>query len=347
MKKEGELDFKHENILGGGESLGFSIRRGAKDPEPSVKIQLTDNKFGCTGAYDAQLFSEYIAINDEDESSEEESNNDSSAEKCSPSIMTSATYHDDEVKSRRGFRLNFRSPVRKDILEQSSASTALERTSTRTGRHETIASGTMAFGPIKRYLPLGAKTSFFTSLTPGMRIGGEEDSSWRLYPFSKQVSTIRQLFPLFSESSPFANDEYINLALETNCMASTKHLPRHEANAAGLAARVRGYSPSKNGPLRTSLYGSAEIRIPVTIPFQKERFKQDGKVVLFGDWMVGSKNEFSVNSFHRPKNYDQKSSIGIGLRKSIQGIPLKYDISVNKDGKVGTFVGLGYDWSID
>jgi hypothetical protein len=41
-----------------------------------------------------------------------------------------------------------------------------------------------------------------------------------------------------------------------------------------------------------------------------------------------------------------KSSIGIGLRKSFAGIPLKFDAAVSREGKLGTFVSLGRDWAI-
>ncbi len=349
IQQEGELDFNHQNILGGGETLGFTVRRGTKDPEPSVKIQFTDNKFGMEGGYDVQLFSEYIEIDQGEKGNQNEALEaaESSVVNESPTMMDSSTYSDDEIRSRKGFRFNLRSPISSRILNRSSASTVLERTSTRTGRHETIASGTVGLGPIVRNLPLGAKTSILTSVTTGTRIGGEEDSSWRLFPFTSQVSTLRQLFPLFSETL-FVNNDFVKLAIETNFMSSTRHLPRHEANAAGLRARVRGYSSSLNGPLKASLYGSAEVRIPVTIPVQKEKINQDGKLVLFGDWMFGlKKTDLNAEEVDDIRSFDSKSSIGVGLRKTVQGIPLKYDISLNKEGKVGTFVGLGHDWSID
>lgn len=350
-QQEGELDFNHQNILGGGETLGFTVRRGTKDPEPSVKIQFTDNKFGMEGGYDAQLFSEYIEIDQGGKENAKQNEGleavESSVVNESPPIMDSSTYSDDEVRSRKGFRFNLRSPISSKILNRSSASTVLERTSTRTGRHETIASGTVGLGPIVRNLPLGAKTSILTSVTTGTRIGGEEDSSWRLFPFTSQVSTLRQLFPLFSETL-FVNNDFVKLAIETNFMSSTRHLPRHEANAAGLSARVRGYSSSLNGPLKASLYGSAEVRIPITIPVQKDKINQDGKLVLFGDWMFGlKKTDMNTEAINDIRSFDSKSSIGVGFRKTVQGIPLKYDISLNKDGKVGTFLGLGHDWSID
>ena len=143
-------------------------------------------------------------------------------------------------------------------------------------------------------------------------------------------------------------DEEVKLAVETTFMSSTKHLPRHEANAAGLAAGVRGYSSSSNGSLSGFLSGSVEVRIPVTIPFQKEKLNQDGKVVLFGDWLLGMrKNQLITTTSMDGDNIIKRSSVGVGLRKSIQGIPLKYDVSVNKDGKLGAFVSLGQDWTIE
>ena len=54
------------DIFGGGESLGLMVRRGAKDPEPSVTLRFSDDKFGMTGGYDAEIFSDYIAIDEEE-----------------------------------------------------------------------------------------------------------------------------------------------------------------------------------------------------------------------------------------------------------------------------------------
>lgn len=305
-----------------------------------------------TGGYDAQLFNEYIAMDQPKKkaaSKEKESSNEDEVVEVddSPAMIESSTYNDNEIQFRKGFRMNFRNVISTKILNRSSAAAALERTTTRTGRHETIASGTVGLGPIVRNMPLGARTSVLTSITSGTRIGGETDSTWRLFPYTSQVSTARQLFPIFSETLR-TNGETIKLAIETTLMSSTKHLPRHEANAAGVAARVRGHSSSLNGPLKASLYGTAEVRIPVTIPFQKERFNQDGKVVLFGDWMFGmKKNEMTTAANIDQDQIIHKSSVGIGLRKSLQGIPLKYDISLTKEGKIGAFFGLGHDWSIE
>lgn len=357
------------------------MRRGAKDPEPSVKIQFTDDKFGLAGGYDTEVFSEYIAfekpkikkIAGKGDKKQEASDREVVSEKepaptatidvvpeegptaitsidvvpeeeeAPELIITSTTGNgnDDEILSRRGLRFNLRSPISTKLIERSAASTALERTCSRAGRHETIASGTARLGPFIRNLPLGAKTSLTTSVTSGTRVGGGKEKSWQLLPYSSQVSTARQLLPILTETIPFSNGDNIKLAIETTMTCSTRHLPRHEANAMGLATTVRGYSSSLNGPLSGSVFGTAEVRIPVTIPIRKDRINQDGKVVVFGDWMCG---------FHAHKkdteNKIRKSSVGIGLRKSVQGIPLKYDVSFNSEGKIGGFLGLGHDWDI-
>lgn len=356
------MDFKHENILGGGESLGLSVKRGAKDPIPSVKIQFTDDKFGMAGGYDAELFSEYIALEKSKSKSskkgkgKEEASDDAAEimmereevdEESSIPDIASATNddNDDEILTRRGLRFNLRTPISTEIVERSRASTSLERTSTRSGQHETIASATMGLGPFVRNLPLGAKTSFTTSVTPGTRVGSDNDSSLRLFPYLSQVSVARQLFPILLETLSFPSGDTIKLALETTLMSSTKHLPRHEANAAGLAARVRGYSSSENGPLGASLFGSAEVRIPVIIPLKQLNMEQDSKVVLFGDWLFGLKKDDTI--MDRADKGFYKSSIGIGLRKTIQGIPVKYDMSLSQEGKIGAFFSLGMDWSIE
>jgi hypothetical protein len=41
-----------------------------------------------------------------------------------------------------------------------------------------------------------------------------------------------------------------------------------------------------------------------------------------------------------------KTSVGIGLRKGIQGIPIKYDLSYTRDGKIRAFFGLGRDFDV-
>ena len=49
---EGEVDFEHQNLFGGGETLGMVVRRGTKDEAPSVRIKYNDDHFGLEGGYD-------------------------------------------------------------------------------------------------------------------------------------------------------------------------------------------------------------------------------------------------------------------------------------------------------
>ena len=46
------------------------------------------------------------------------------------------------------------------------------------------------------------------------------------------------------------------------------------------------------------------------------------------------------------KRQFRKSSVGVGVRKSIQGIPVKYDVCFTRDGKIGAFFGLGSDFDV-
>jgi hypothetical protein len=57
---EGEIDFEHANVLGGGETLAVSVRRGTQDSIPSGRVRFTNDKFGLEGGYDIEIFSDYL-----------------------------------------------------------------------------------------------------------------------------------------------------------------------------------------------------------------------------------------------------------------------------------------------
>lgn len=346
--QEGELDFRHDNFFGGGESLGIIVRRGAKDPEPSVTVRFSDDKFGMNGGYDAEVFRDYIAVDDESKSvasttaspRTDDSEEDAESLTATPVVTTPIVEKEDALLCREGIKLSFRGPFSSNIVRRSSASALIERTSTRKGAHESIGSATLSLGPFIQGLPLGARASLATSATSGARVGDK-----RLLPYSSASVTSRQIFPLFTERI-VTSSKQVNLALQHTLMGATCHFPRHEANAAGLIARVRGYSGASNGPIDSSIVGSAEIRIPITIPILKENLEQDGCLVFFGDWMYA--NHQIPGQFHgfSKDNLFGNRSVGVGLRKSVQGIPLKYDVSLTKDGRIGAVVSLGGDWEI-
>jgi hypothetical protein len=61
-------------------------------------------------------------------------------------------------------------------------------------------------------------------------------------------------------------------------------------------------------------------------------------VVLFGDWLVAAQDVSSP--------LFRKTSVGIGLRKSIQGIPLSLDLTYSNELKIKTTFGLGRDFDV-
>ena len=150
------------------------VRRGAKDPEPSVTLRFSDDKFGMTGGYDAEIFSDYIAIDEEEKEVEKHGEAERDVDDSngvSPVPIVTNDKDDDSLLCRQGIKFSLRGPIPTEIMYQSSASTVIERTSTRKGKHETIGSATLGLGPFIRNLPLGARTSLTTSVTSG--------KSWR------------------------------------------------------------------------------------------------------------------------------------------------------------------------
>ena len=178
---------------------------------------------------------------------------------------------------------------------------------------------------------MDARSSISTTITGGTRVGGKEPSStsflnFDLLPFSLISATARQVLPLNAQNSGGRRPA---LALQHTVTTSTSNLPRHDAKAMGISAQIRGARP--DGCASSSLKGTAELRVPISMPKMGS-----GSMVFFGDW-------FFVQSTHKEPFYS-KSSIGIGLRKNVQGLPLKYDLCYSSEGKVKAMFGLGVDF---
>ncbi len=326
---EGEVDFDWRNIFGGGESVGVMVRRGTKDSSPSVRFRYGDDKFGLEGGYDIEAFSDFLGdtghelkkkVIEDVDADEDESTFDSAS---------------DPLLSRRGTTIRVRNPISPSIISNSVASASLERTSTTTGRLENIGSATVTFGPIRRLLPMEAKSSVATTVTGGTRLTpkGDEGISFAgqgLLPYSTASATTTQILPI-SFSSSESNKTPITLALKHTLSMSTPNLPRHEARALGNSAQIRGAAPDDIAS--SALKGTTELRLPVAAPKIGS-----GSLVLFGDWFCVQKD--SQNPFY------SKSSIGVGLRKNIQGIPLKYDVCYSSEGKIKTMFGMGVDFDV-
>jgi len=179
-----------------------------------------------------------------------------------------------------------------------------------------------------------ARSSLSTTLTGGTRLSeaqGEDSGilGYEMLPYSQGSITSRQILPLLSISGSNTRPP-ISLALQHIVATATPNLPRHEAKAMGVSAQIRGVKPDSGAT--STVKGTAELRIPVQLP----KIGGDATVLFFGDW-------FYVQKDHTSPFYS-KSSVGIGLRKSVQGLPLKYDVAYTSEGDVKQFFGLGLDF---
>jgi outer membrane protein assembly factor BamA len=334
---EGEIDFEHQNLFGGGESVGLVVRRGTKDAAPSIRIQYKDDHFGMEGGHEFEVFTDYIGNDQHD------TKKDDDKEQVETSAK-SKDYDNDSLFNRRGATVRLQNPISPTYIRNTVASISAERTSTRTGLHESLGSTSLTLGPFRQRLPMDARSSLTTTLTGGTRVAeafseaSAQDSStssfsWAsgldLLPYSQISATARQVLPLASISGEMHKP--LTLALQHIVSTSTSNLPRHERKAMGISTQIRGAKP--DGSATSSIKGTAELRVPFDLG---KRFGGDGSVILFGDW-------FYVQKEHSSPFY-AKSSIGVGLRKNVQGLPLKYDASYTSEGNVKQFFGLGLDF---
>ena len=315
---EGEIDFEHQNLFGGGETVGLMVRRGTKDAAPSVRLRYSDERFGLEGGYDFEVFTDFLGGGGGDQNDEENAIVDE--------------YSHDSLLDRKGATFRLRNPINPKIIRQTAASASFEQTSTRTGLHENIGSASLTLGPVRKLLPMDARSSFSTTLTGGSRFGEKTDGdnsslfNTDIRPYSSISATTRQILPLSFQQGgrkPFT------LALQHTIATSTFNLPRHEARAMGIATQIRGASP--DGSASSSLKGTAEVRVPLSVPKLGS-----GSIVVFGDWFYVQKDGKSP--------FYAKSSIGVGIRKYVQGFPLKYDICYSSEGKIKSMFGLGPDF---
>jgi hypothetical protein len=385
---EGEVDFDWRNLFGGGESVGVLVRRGTKDAAPSIRIKYGDDKFGLEGGYDVEVFSDFLgdtATNPSPSSSSGDNHGDG-ADDFSTAMMDELDQ--DSLLNRRGATVRLRNPISPNWIANSVASASVERTSTTTGRQESIGSATLTLGPFRRLLPLDARTSITSTLTGGTRfrgigssegppasmaadsssasgkkagddlrggaagggfsLAGHSSPSWwggtEFLPYSSASATARQILPISvsaSSTSPSPSGGRapppITLAFQHTVSTATPNIPRHEARAMANAAQIRGASP--DGPAAATVRGTTEVRVPVAAPIAGS-----GTVVLFGDWFVVQPHQGGGTSSSSP--FYTKSSIGIGLRKTVQGLPLKYDFCYSSEGKFKSMFGLGPDFDV-
>jgi len=325
---EGEVDFDWRNVFGGGESVGMMVRRGTKDSSPSVRVRYADDKFGLEGGYDIEAFNDFLGDTGTEKENDKEKDDSSS----------DLGLDEDSLLNRRGATFRLRNPISPSLITNSVASASLERTSTTTGQLENIGSATLTLGPFRRFMPMDGRTSVSTTISGGARLAGKETgdagsislAGTGLLPYSSASATTKQVLPI-NISSRDNGKVPITLALQHTITASTPNLPRHEAKAMANSAQIRGASADSSAT--TVVKGTTELRFPVAAPRVGS-----GSVVLFGDWFCAQKDMNSA--------FYSKSSIGVGLRKNLQGLPLKYDVSYSSEGKIKTMFGMGADFDV-
>jgi len=417
---EGEMSFEHRNVLGGGERAGVVVRRGARDPEPSISVRISDQKLGCRRGYSVDLFNEYIgdgvgrgaadAVPDkqgrgagryagaarrwwkgkatpadagpEDGAAPGDLPPASAAAattEAPPSAAEATTASPTTLLARRGATVRLDGPL-DGLVPDSAASASLERTSTTDGIAETIGSTSVDVGPFVSDLPFDVRHSLRANVACGTRFraattkataglwnfggsggrllnllpwrGGSEDGAASdappfpdetspprptLLPFSSATLDMREVLPLTEGAG---RRPPAVLALRNVLTVSSKSLPRHEANAIGNAASVRGYGSGCNGPLSAALTGTAEVRMPVAATVRGKVLEPT--VVLFGDYMYGAP---AAEGGIRDCRFG-RVSVGAGLRSSLQGIPIKYDVSYSGEGKISASFGIGHDFDV-
>lgn len=327
---EGALEFEHINLLGGGERLSLSVRRGTNDAEPSARISFTDGKFGQPGRYDCEIFSECIG------------------EKEGTSNATIAVDISgvDPTLDRKGATYR----IHDKLLHRSMSSFSVEQTVTKAGRHENIGSTTLSVGPYVKEISSNARANFDSVLTVGTRIRNKEGSalpknhfllsSRSLLPYWSLTATTRQIFPI--TVPPSLGATWL-LAFRHSVTASSRHIPQHVAKAQGTANLVRGLTT--HDEVYSAIQSTAELRIPFIVPLldQSQQMK-DTSIVIFGDLL------YACREVHG--SFSRKSGMGIGARANIKGFPLKVDLCClpsddsNHSYKLKPHFGVGGDFSV-
>jgi len=202
----------------------------------------------------------------------------------------------------------------------------------------------------------------------------EKEDSAKTLQYATGTITSQQVMPLHNNREGVAA---IDLTMKNVVSASTRNLPRHEAILLGLSsARIRGYKYNYQQPsnieqsaekekkeepsplqaikqfvkggsenqfrppiaIKNAISGSMEVRIPFERIF-KAPILSSGTIIVFGDWCVAQ--ALPSSSSRDAQDWLRHSSMGIGMRKAVQGIPLKIDACITEHGNKGLFFGIG------
>ncbi len=246
--------------------------------------------------------------------------------------------------TRKGTTVTIWNPIK----HVAASTAAAERVLARDGNQESIVSTNLQLGPYSTSTSTNYRNSLRANIQSTCTIGSRwlssaienKSNSAILLPYSIFSATARQIIPLSKK---------IEIGLLQQFQTSSRHLPHHEANAMGIASRIRGLS-STSIPLHQSIQTTSELRIPLpsfensSVLKFPSRLLKNTSVLFFHDYRIGT--PYTTTASTESGNNIQ-SSFGLGIRKSVQGLPLKYDISYNtQDKNVRAFFGLGHDFNV-
>eukprot|EP00986_Skeletonema_menzelii_P015365 scaffold11586_cov155-Skeletonema_menzelii.AAC.2 len=375
-KWEGEFDLKHTNAFGGGEVATVNVRKGQSYGRKNSRNNGDDenNKWAqrlnggplswrmsvkdSYAGYDLDLFHENVGVGRRRKKHQSTSNKEAE--------IGALSEESGGNPMRVGGTMRVRLPSSmKRKFKANAVSATFERI-----HAQSIASASVGVGPYKFNPIRSLYSSFSASFTSGVRSNSDGKSGAGVVPYAAGTLTSHQIIP--SNSSP------VTLAVRHVASGGTKNLPRHEAISLGLSSKVRGYKynygsqkidsssveeeqqeqgawqalkklcsggkGAKVSPqiaVSKALSGTMELRVPFQAT--SEGGLQpilSGTFLLFGDWSLTQAHNPSVatEKENRPSRF---SSVGVGLRKVVQGIPLKVDACVTEHGSKGIFFGIG------
>ena len=373
-KWEGEFDLKHTNAFGGGEVATINVRKGQSngrkngrnavrddnnkwaqrlnDGPLSWRMSVKDNYAG----YDLNLFHENVGAGGHRKKHQNTSNKESEGD-----VLSDAS-GGNPMRVGGTMRLRLPSSMKRKF-KANVVSATFERINAQSIASASVGVGPYQFNPFR---------SLYSSISASMTSGvSNSDGSAGAVTYAAGALTSHQSVPF--KSSP------VTLNVRHIASGGTKNLPRHEAVSLGLSSKVRGYKYNYQGQkidtssieeeeqqehgtwqalkklcsgckganvnpqiaISKALSGTIELRVPFQAA--SEGGSQpilSGTFLLFGDWSLTQAHTQSLatEKENRPARF---SSAGVGLRKVVQGIPLKVDACVTEHGSKGIFFGIG------
>ena len=372
---EGELDLKHANVLGGGEVASINVRKGrGRDNKEDSKLKgvgggpinfrmsLKDDYLSeSDSGYDVEVYRDHVGVSG----------------KGGKGITAAAGAEEGSLDAIKDEPVDNGSPLRTgasaklklpaSIPFAKALNAKFERVDpfTKNDKAQCMTSMSADIGPYDHdgevsSLPMRSVISG-TATAGGKWDAGSEEST--LLPYASGTINSQQILRVNNGDMSCPPTD---LVMRHKVCVSSQNLPRHEAILLGLTSRIRGYrynysqeapttqqqqqrqtkeqnlmqsmkqfvkggDPGQSRPpiaLSKSISGSLELRVPC------ERFSLGrGNIVLFGDWCFAQAQIEQKLSRH--------SSLGVGLRKNIQGLPLKMDACITEHGSKGLFFGIG------